>query len=183
MKGGDRGSVEKGLFRTLFWLWPNIIHESRKRKEATGWRFLTVYNQTPKPQDIYYFVFDMQILGIQNRALKNIFMQRWIMVCCSDVKRKKITSLQMCLCWQLCQNLLKPAECFKSCWKEHHFHLIVYICGGVFISFTDAHSCYCSRTRPWLHAARGIRGTSPPCSSVIQKLPKFPQGRKGNSDT
>lgn len=31
----------------------------------------------------------MQILGIQNRALKNIFIWHWFIVYSSDVKRKK----------------------------------------------------------------------------------------------
>lgn len=38
----------------------------------------------------------MQILGIQNRALKNIFIWHWFIVYSSDVKRKKkITLFQM----------------------------------------------------------------------------------------
>lgn len=83
----------------------------------------------------------MQILGIQKRALENIFTRCWIVVCSPDVKKakkKKNLPCSKCVCADgSIKKLLKPEECFKSWWKKHHFHLIVYVYGGVFISFTD----------------------------------------------
>lgn len=102
------------------------------------------------------------------------------------MQKEKKSPCSKCVCADSSiEKLLKPAECFKSCWKKHHFHLIVYIYGGVFISFTDAHSCHFSRTPPWLHGARAVPEicSTSLCSSAIWKLPKFPQRDKGDSNT
>lgn len=67
-------------------------------------------------------------------------------------KKKKKSPCSKCVCADSSiKKLLKSAECFKSCWKKQHFHLIVYIHGEGFTSFTDAYSCYFSRTPHRLH--------------------------------